>query len=319
MTGKRYDAVCIGTCLMDISVSGLDFDTFLTNEPNLASGIGYTVGGDAINEATVLSKLGFSTCLLSRVGGDFVGRFLLESATQVGIDVSHVITDRNVPTAANNILIGENDKRIYIISRNPTTRTELCGEDIPFDVLRSASLVSVGSIFVHPKLDNALAEILRAARNAGAVTCTDVCPSGEECSLEPLAEAMSYVDYFFANEGEARYLSKLTDPDDMADYFLGLGIGNVIIKFGIKGSLVKNTKERFFANAYPTKAVDTTGAGDCYAAGFMSGILRGLPLDQCARIASATGALAVRVVGATAGIVSVEQVDDFLRQQNVMM
>ena len=317
MSEKRYDAVCIGACLMDISTSTLDFDTFLETEPNLVDGIKYTVGGDAFNEATVLSKLGFRSCFLGRVGADFVGKFIIETAEKEGVDASRVKIAPGAPTAANNILIGKNDKRVYIISRNPTSRTELCGDDIDLDAVRNAKLVSIGSIFIHPKLDGALESILREAKSSGSITCADVCPSGVECSLEPLRGAMGQLDYFFANESEARYLSGKTTPDDMADYFLGLGAGTVIIKLGVKGSYIKNSAGGFKAQAYPVEAVDTTGAGDCYAGGFMSGLIRGLPLTECAKIASATSALTVGCVGATAGIKGMEQVSEFLKERDV--
>lgn len=313
---QKFDAVCIGTCLMDISTAGLDFDTFLVNEPNLASSITYCGGGDAVNESTVLSRLGFKVAFMSRVGDDFIGRHLMEQSAANGVDVSGVYFAPDCPTAANNILIGANDKRVYTISKNATSRTEFCVDDLDLEFVKNAKLVAFGSIFVHDKFDDAAyTKIFKTAKEHGAITCADVCPSGQECSLESYKEAMKHLDYLFANESEAEYLSGKTDPDEMADYFLGLGIGTVIIKFGGKGSLIKNKSERFEQKPFYVEPVDTTGAGDNYAAGFMSGLIRGLPLQECAKIASATGALAVTKVGATAGVESAEQVEAFLKSR----
>lgn len=311
---RRFDAVCIGTCMLDISTDGLDFDTFLENEPNLAHAIGFQPGGDAINEATVLSRLGHKVGFQSRVGDDFIGRYLLERAAADGVDVSGVHMAKGCATAVNNILIGRNDKRVYTIARGGTSRTEFCVQDLDFDAIGRARLVSFGSIFVHEKFDDAaLARVFRAAKAGGAITCADVGLSGLDCSLETMRESMQYLDYIFPNDMEAAFLSKRQEPDEMADYFLNLGVGTVVIKFGGRGSLVKSRTERFFQEAFYAEPVDTTGAGDCYAAGFLSGLLRGKSLRACARLASAAGALAVGRVGATAGIASRAQLEAFLK------
>ena len=309
---KKFDAVCIGTCLLDISTSGLDFDTFLENEPNLAEGITYSCGGDAVNQSVVLSRLGHKVGFLGCVGDDFVGRFICETAAASGVDVSHMSILPGVPTAANNILIGAGDKRVYTISRNKTSRTELGGKDIDLEVVKEAKLVSVGSIFVHPKLDKALEEILGTAKEAGAIVCADVCPSGEECSVEKVGKALPYVDYLFANESEAKYLSGKDSPEEIAAYFETFGVKNVIVKLGEKGSFIKTGSESFYQKPYLVKCVDTTGAGDCFAAGFISGLLKGLPARECAQFATACSSLTIQKVGATAAIENRKQVEEFL-------
>lgn len=317
---KKFDAICLGTCLLDISTSGLDFNTFLETEPNLAESITYSAGGDAVNEAMAMSKLGNRVGLISRVGDDFIGRFLLEQAEAAGVDVASVYRDPDAPTAANNILIGAKDKRIYTISKNKTSRTEFCEDDVDYEVIRRARLIAFGSIFVHEKFDDrALTHLFQTAKQNGAITCADVGPTAGHCSLDGLRHALPYLDYLFPNEREAAMLSGKRDPDEMADYFLNLGIGTVAIKFGAKGSLIKNKKTRFFQQPFYVDPIDTTGAGDCYAAGFMSGLIHGLPLEACAAYASATGALAVGRVGATAGIESAKQVEAFLESRNKRM
>ena len=310
---KKYDAACIGTCILDISAAGLDFETYLENEPNLADSVTYSPGGDANNESVVMSRLGMKTCLLSLVGDDFIGRYVLDTASAAGVDVSHVKVTRAVPTAANMILIGADDRRVYTVGRGGTSRTELALKDIDLEVIKNARLVSVASIFANPKLDEGLFTILRTAKEAGAITCADVSPSGEGDSLEPLKEALGYLDYLFANADEARQLSGRSAPEEMGGYFLGLGVGTVIIKFGKEGCIVKNAAGSFRGKAYPVEAVDTTGAGDNFASGFMAALLNGKSLEECAKYGAACGALAVGQVGATSGAASMEQVEEFLR------
>lgn len=316
---KTYDVACIGTCLMDISTSGLDFQTFLENEPNLAEGITYGCGGDANNQSIVLSRLGHKVAFLGCTGDDFVGRFICETAEKAGVDMSHISKREDVPTAANNILIGADDKRVYTISKNRTSRTELCGTDIDMDVVRNARAVSIGSIFVHPKLDQDLGKILKEAKRSGAITFADVCPSGEACSLEDLKEAVSCLDYLFVNETEAQYLSgkeDLSHPEEIAAYFQSLGVTNVIVKLGAKGSHVQIGSKGFFQPSFKVeKVVDTTGAGDCFASGFISGTLRGLSPQECAVFSTACSALTIQKIGATEAVTSMQLVETFIQKR----
>ena len=99
----------------------------------------------------------------------------------------------------------------------------------------------------------------------------------------------------------------------MADVFLSYGVRNVVIKLGDRGCFVKNHSECGLIDAFPSEAVDTTGAGDNFAAGFIKGILQGWDIRECARFANAAGALAVRGIGATSGVRSMEQVLEYMK------
>ena len=313
--GKQYDALCIGTALMDISTSGLDFDTFLVNEPNLAEAITYGAGGDAVNEATALAKLGYRSALITSVGVDFIGDFLRYLIAKNGVDVSGVHFVSRIPTAANNILIGKNDKRIYTLSKNATSFTEFCGADVDLERVREAKLVSFGSLFTHQKFQaEDYLQIFRAAKEAGAITCADTNVPWDDRSINELKPALAYLDYFFPSDMEGEKLTGMREPEDMADVFLALGIGTVIITCGSRGSYIKSREYAFWQPAMLVDAVGTTGAGDCYAAGFMSGLIDGLTPVQCARRAAATSACAVQAVGATSGLKSIEQIETFAAQ-----
>ena len=121
------------------------------------------------------------------------------------------------------------------------------------------------------------------------------------------------LDYLFLNEDEAKYLSGENEADKIADHFLAKGVGTVIVKLGAKGSYIKSKKEAVFQEAFhTTNVVDTTGAGDCFASGFISGVLRGLSLRECAKFATACSFLTIQKVGATTAIESLEQVEAVL-------
>ena len=98
----------------------------------------------------------------------------------------------------------------------------------------------------------------------------------------------------------------------MADYFLSCGIKNVVIKAGKQGCFFKNQLESFTVPAFSVKAVDTTGAGDNFASGFITALLEGKNHRECCRFAHAVAAIAVESVGANVGVKSRGQVEEFL-------
>ena len=94
------------------------------------------------------------------------------------------------------------------------------------------------------------------------------CKNGEQ--LPDIQEAIQYLDYLFPNYQEAKAVSGLTDPDEIADAFLDCGVSCMVIKMGNKGCFIKSKDERLSIPAYPhTNCLDTTGAGDNFAAGFL--------------------------------------------------
>ena len=156
---------------------------------------------------------------------------------------------------------------------------------------------------------------MRAAKAAGMLIVADTkLPNFRVLGLEDLKEALPLIDYITPNEDEARWYSGKEEPEEMADVFLGMGVKNVLIKLGAKGCLLKNAEERIFLPAFPVKAVDSTGAGDNFAAGFASEILRGASDSEALRFASACGAVCATAVGAGTALKNREQILRFIAE-----
>jgi sugar/nucleoside kinase (ribokinase family) len=101
---------------------------------------------------------------------------------------------------------------------------------------------------------------------------------------------------------EARQLSGLERPEDILQFFMDLGCSTVVLKMGESGAIAKSRHGTIGLPAIPSLTLDATGAGDCFAAGFLRGLLEGWELEQCLRLGNAAGALCVRAIGATTGI-----------------
>lgn len=317
---KTIDVVCIGASVLDISSFPIEKEGFFEREPNIVQSISFRPGGDAANQSVVLTRLGHKVTFITKLGTDEGGDILYQQLVNSGVDMHSVVREPGKASAVNNILIGEKDTRVYITNLMPDAPSRFAvfrEEDIDFSVLKQAKVVSIGSFFVHPVPEGkVMMQILKTVKEAGGITCADVKADDRECRIERFREALPYLDYMFANEKEAKNLTGLNRVEEMADYFLHLGIKTMIIKLGGKGCYVKSAGgEGFYETPFYVNPVDTTGAGDNFMAGFISGLVQEQPLFDCIQFAKATSAICVGSIGASSGVKSMEQVRQFILER----
>ncbi len=293
--------ICAGVMVADVLARGVGSDVF-SRDCTRVERVQIATGGDAFNQAVNLAQLGISTALLGRVGQDTAGQLLLEQARARDIDVSGVQQIAGRPTSVSIVLIGEDGQRNIIASRAGSNGA-LCAADIlPVKGgVRGASIYSLGSLYGSLSLTGEQAAMgLKAAKCAGMVTVADMMHGDHP--LEDAALALQYVDYFLPNCEEACLLTGQEQPENAIRALLELGVGCVVLKMGGEGCLVgTGAGERLQFPACRAKVEDTTGAGDAFAAGFIWGLLEGLPVEVCALRGNAAGAVAVECLGATCG------------------
>jgi len=112
--------------------------------------------------------------------------------------------------------------------------------------------------------------------------------------LEP---ALAWTDIIFPNREEGKQLTGQSEPEAIAKHLLQAGVKTVVVKLGAGGCYVESDDEAFVSPGFPVQAIDTTGAGDCFAAGFLASLCRGRSLQESARFANAAGALATLSLG----------------------
>lgn len=311
---KELDVICVGAAIVDIPLQPVSKNIFDIESYPLDK-IAMTIGGDAINEATIISRLGYKVALMSRIGKDAVGDFIINACKNDNIDYCSLHVDPNIDTSINVGLVTEDGERTFVTNRNGSLwRTTI--DDVDFSRFHEAKLLSLASIFNNPLIDGpALVKIFKAAKANSMITCADMIKSRQGEGLEDVRAALSYLDYFFPNYEEACMITGNTDLDDIANMFLGYGVKNVVIKTGKNGCFIKNSKERYLVPAYHNaKAIDTIGAGDNFVAGFITAILDGLSLEECGKFANVTASVSVECVGATTGVRNRQQVDSRMQE-----
>lgn len=306
------DIVIAGAAIIDIPVVPADASVF-TRISTPAGRIILTSGGDAMNEALVLSRLGRRVRLVTRIGCDDAGAYLKRTCASAGIDTQHFREMEGLDTGINIVLVDNNGERRFFTNPHGSLRAlEAC--DITPEALDGAKIFCFASIFVFPLIGpDELEQLFRSVRGRGLITCADMTLPKHGETLADLAPALRYLDYFFANLAEAQQITGMTSPSAVADALLDTGVRHVIIKLGAKGCLIADEAGQQHIPACPTNCIDTTGAGDNFAAGFLSALLDGHSFAGCARYANACASVSVETVGAATGVTDAEQVLHRLR------
>lgn len=305
----KIDVLCIGGAVVDIPLQPVDKNIFDV-ESYPIDNIEMTMGGDALNQSIIISRLGHNVSLMSRLGHDIPGTFIKDGCKKEGVNTDHLTVDKDVNTSINVGLVTKDGERTFVTNRNGSLwKTDIT--DIEFSVFDEARLLSLGSIFNCPLLDGkALYKIFKKAKDAGLITCADFIKPRLNETLDDIRECLGYIDYLFPNFEEASQLTGEKELKGIANKFLSCGVKVVVIKNGSKGCYIKtNNFEIEIPAIRGIKAIDTIGAGDNFVSGFITAILEKKSLIECGRFANATASIAVQAVGATTGVTDRKKVD----------
>jgi sugar/nucleoside kinase (ribokinase family) len=278
---------------------------------SLVKEMGMGVGGCASNAALDLAKLGATVAVVGRVGRDGFGDFVRATLDAAGVDASGIVVDPEVGTSGTMVMVHGDGERSFI--HYPGANGRVQPSDISDEMLRRAKIVHIAGTNVMPGFDGEpAAEVLRRAREAGATTCLDTVWDATGRWMEIVAPMLPHADLFLPSIAEAAEIVGETEPARIAEKLMAHGVKLVGLKMGEDGCYLRTAKEEVQIPAYQVKAVDGTGSGDAFVAGFLRGYLEGWPLDQVGRFANAVGALCVTAMGTNAGVRSVEDTLSFM-------
>ncbi len=300
------DITIIGAAIIDVLAGPADAN-IIKNGSTPMENIRMSFGGDALNEAVVLSRLGLAAELISKVGNDEAGKQVLEFLKENRVHTK-IKEEDGLETGINIVLIDSVGERRFLTNPASSLR-KLAEEDVVEQLEDAADIVCLASMFVSPLLDIPAMERLfqKIKSKEDRILVADMTTAKKGETLEDIKCLLPYIDFIIPNETEAERLTGEKDVHRNAELFLECGASCVIIKRGAKGCLIKTAEQELEVLAYPgITAVDTTGAGDSFVAGFLWGLKNKLPLKECARFGCAVASCTVEKVGATAAIESLE-------------
>ena len=253
-------------------------------------------GSSSMILAMGLARLGDSVRFVGCCGNDAFGRFCIDALQERGVDTAEVIPDDDLRTGVTVAMSSHHDRALITW---PGAVAELTVNDVSDAVLADAQHLHVSSYYLQTKLRPQLGELFARARAQGLTTSLDPGSDPEERWGRELAEVLRHVDLFLPNQNEALALTG-TGTAEAALRALDNGRTRSVIKVGARGAVTHENGETLFVPGFSVAAVDTTGAGDSFNAGFLHAWLRDLPTLDCLRWGNACGALSTRGVGGTA-------------------
>ena len=308
------DLLVIGDCNPDVLVLGDDVTPAFGQQEKLVDGISLVIGGSGSITAVAAARLGLRVALAAAIGDDPAGRFMLGQLAGEGVGTGAVTVREDAPTGMTVALSEGKDRAILTALGAMATLT---AADVPVSLLTAARHVHVSSYFLlADSLGPGLAGLLGTARASGARTSLDTnWDPAERWGGEHLRAALAQTDLLLPNEAEALRLSgaaalpqaltALTAATAAGPGASGAGSGaggpGPVIKLGARGALWAEGSRRYRAEPPPVTPADATGAGDCFNAGVIAGLLGGLDLGGAVALGCAAGAASTQAPGGTAG------------------
>ena len=263
------------------------------------AGLPYTLslGGSASNTIRAMARLGTQVGFIGKVGVDSTGDFFEQGLINVGVQPFIFRGKEHSGRCVS--LVSPDGERTMITHLGAAM--ELSADEIASRLFEGYDCLYIEGYLVQDH--NLILNAVKTAKQCGLKVAIDL------ASFNVVAENLDflrslvdqYVDILFANEDEARTFTAEDEPlnalqaiSEMCDLS--------VVKIGIKGALIKRGSEVLHVGIMAAaKRVDTTGAGDYYAAGFLSGMCQGLSLRQCGTIGAITAGKVIEVVGTTFG------------------
>lgn len=305
---KKFDAVVIGDANIDLVVTGLN-QIPQPGQERFVDDITMHVGGGAALFSISLAKLGLHVAFQGVLGDDGYGHYVQEQFVQYGIDTSLLKTSKTNRTGITIAINSEKD-RAFITYAGSNKELQIGQID-----LSQATQGRHVHVTGYRGRDNheAFMKTVQALKDKGVTISCDVGWDDSGEWDQGVFELMRYIDVFFMNETEALHYTGADDIEESLR-FMAPYSSHVVVKLGSKGALALVQGGQSFHPAYLVEAVDTTGAGDSFNAGYLYGYLSGHRVETCLRYGNACGALSVSAYGGSTGTTDLDGLEAFIRQ-----
>jgi sugar/nucleoside kinase (ribokinase family) len=307
---RRLDVVAVGELNPDLILGGMSSPPRLGQEI-LAERCTFTLGSSTALCAANLAALGLSVGIVGKVGADAFGDLVTRCLEERGIDTSRVIRDAAARTGITVSLAYPEDRAMLTFAG---AMARLTAAEVDRDYLAAARHLHVSSLFLQRDLQSGCAAIFREARAGGLTTSLDSGWDPAETWDAGIEGLYGLLDILFVNRTEVVALGR--DPDwRQAARRLGRRVPLLAVKGGSEGASVIQDERWEDDAGFQVQAVDPTGAGDAFNAGFLFGYLAGWPLKRCLTWGNACGAMTVGQPGGSGAFRSRADVEAFIRSR----
>lgn len=291
--------LCIGSAVLDITARNIDKEEVWQEKQRIES-IHFTIGGDAANQSIRMADAGLESSILSAIGADQNGTMIRSALQERGVNTDLLLTKEEYPTGTALLLLTKQGERTIFSVRG--AYCELDRNDVELLDLSKYEALSIAGLFTEPRLeaDGGLAALLTKAREQQILTFADLASDKLHQGIAGIQPFLPLLDFFLPSLSDVRLMTGLEAPEDNARRLRELGSRCVILKCGSRGCYISSDEFEGWVRAAQVSPVDTTGAGDCMVALFISEILRGANIEESCRFACAGATMSTLYKGASA-------------------
>lgn len=306
---KEWDVFVFGDANIDLIIPNVDHLPRAGQE-ELMDTMKTFVGGGAALFTLGLGKLGMRCVFQGVIGNDLYGEFILREFKEKNIDTRLITRSRETGTGISLSFTNEND-RGFLTYQGGNARVSI--QNVSLEEVAKARHIHITG-YEGDRNHQEYLDFMKRLKQKGNVTVSfDLGWDLKEIWNQKIYELFPYIDVLFMNETEAVHYSGLEDVEKAAEKFASM-CGTAVVKLGRKGSLAVKDGKTYRADPFAVQAVDTTGAGDSFNAGFMFGFLLGKETEDCLRTGNACGALNVTALGGNTAFPNREKLKNFLKK-----
>lgn len=310
MAENLWDAYIYGDINIDIVIPGVEHIP-LSGQEDVVKVMNTYVGGGAALFALGLGKLGLHPVFQGVVGDDCYGRFILNEMNRKNVDTSLVKLSKKNGTGISLSFTNEKD-RSFLTYRG--TNDELRLDSILLDKMRKAKHIHITGYAGSGKHRQYLNLLKRVKESKGVTVSFDLGWDDSGEWYRGIYELFPYIDVLFMNETEAAHYGRKDSAEEaIADFSRYSAL--TVVKLGDRGSIAYSGGKLYKAAPFKVEAVDTTGAGDSFNAGFIYGFLKGKTTEECLKYGNACGALSVASYGGNTGFPDEQELFKFIKEQ----
>ncbi|MBS7614538.1 sugar kinase [Candidatus Bathyarchaeota archaeon] len=313
----KLDLVGLGSAIVDFvpNKTGVSLSEVCSFSPS--------AGGAVANVVVAASRLGLTTAFVGCVGDDEFGAFILRDFKKEGVDVSYLKKVKGRNTGVAFYSVDKCGERHYVFYRFPgysDPESELALEDADIEYITCAKVLHVSeAMFRQDRTRETTLKVLSSAKEKGVMVSYDpnmrkTLWSSQERFSETQRKIIGLTDIFLSTLKEASLIVGEQGGREIAERTLALGPSIVVLREE-RCYQVRTVNQRLTVPISKVKAVDTSGAGDAFDAGFLTGVIKGMSLKKAVLLGNAVASLKVMKVGTRTGLPRMNEALAYIRSK----
>ncbi len=293
MNNEKLDVIVAGELNIDLVLWDVPMPEY--EKEKLAKDMRFAMGSSSAITAHNLSALGTRVGFIGKAGSDSFGDFMIQQLQKGDVDTSKIIQDASLKTGATIVLANPPKKALLTYMG---AMTEMKIDDVNWDYIGSAGHLHMGCYYLQTGLLPDVPRLFARAKEMGLTTSLDTNWDPSENWDEEINRVLEFTDVFLPNDDEAIRIAHASNLQEAIEK-LSQKVKVLVIKKGKDGAVVATDGKLYEDRGFTVEAVETTGAGDSFNAGFLHKFLQKAGWEECLRYGNACGALAVTALGGT--------------------